>query len=104
MEINQDNREDVEVLVLVPTEEALKDLREAFEPFRQAFKVVLERIVIFIREKWEFLKEVTVKWYQLEEEKQIVVRQHHHRDFSRQKITHQVIDRKPRQFIRKIIR
>jgi len=38
MEIKQEKREEVEVLM--PTEEAIKELREAFKPIVKAFKEV----------------------------------------------------------------
>ena len=68
-----------------------------------AEKVIANVRAFFLR-NFEWLKKAAVKWYQLEEEKKVVVRQRHKRDFSRRKMSHQVIDRKPHRMVRKIIR
>jgi len=49
MEINRERHEEVEVTGTFG--EALKDLREAFEPIARAFREVLERIAKFLQEK-----------------------------------------------------
>ncbi|MEK4713455.1 hypothetical protein [Sporosarcina sp. FSL K6-5500] len=102
MEINQEKREEIEAAGTFG--EAIKDFLEAFEPVAQAFREILERAAKFFRNLWEKTKTVAIKWYQLEGEKQFVVRHHHKRDFSRKKISHQVINRKPQHLVRKIIR
>lgn len=89
MGINQETRERIQAMA--------KALAEMWSRIR-------ERISKIVRNIWEKTKTVAIKWYQLEEEKKVVVRHHHKRDFSRQKISHQVVDRKPRQINRRIIR
>ncbi|MBO0586134.1 hypothetical protein [Sporosarcina sp. E16_8] len=102
MEINREKREEVEAARTFG--DAINDLLKVFEPIARAFKEILERAAKFFRSIYVKTRKVAIKWYQLEEEKQVTVRQHHRRDFSRHKIKHQVINRKPRQFNRKIIR
>lgn len=80
-----------------------KTLEESIALFVKAFKDAWERIGNVLREKWGLFKEAAVKWYQLEEEKPVKIQSQYRRDFSRQKITHQVIDRKPKHTVRKII-
>ncbi|QNK87766.1 hypothetical protein H7992_21785 [Sporosarcina sp. resist] len=89
MEINQETRERIQAVA--------KALAEMWSRIR-------ERLAKIVRNLWEKTKTVADKWYQLEEEKRVVVRQHHKRNFSRQKITHQVTNRKPQHMVRKIIR
>ncbi len=57
----------------------------------------------WLRDNWNWLKEKYVELYQLEEKKQKTKKNQHHMNFSRKKITHQVIDHRPREMIRKII-
>ncbi|MCG3089150.1 hypothetical protein [Sporosarcina cyprini] len=73
--------------------------RKVIRAFREAFR----RFCKWIQENWQWLKANAVKWYQLEEEKKTNVRQRHKRDFTRRKLSHQVIDRRPH-LVRKIIR
>lgn len=91
MEINQETRE---------------KFQEMAKAIAKVFTKVREWFAKFFQKNWSWLKEAAIKWYQLEEEKEArpITRQFHKRDFSRQKISHQVIDRKPRQMVRKIIR
>ncbi|KAA0944166.1 hypothetical protein FQ087_18755 [Sporosarcina sp. ANT_H38] len=74
------------------------------EGFKRAFARLRRVIGEWVERNWKWLKKVVIKWYQLEEEKKVVTRQHHRRDFSRQKMSHQVINRKPHHMVRKIIR
>lgn len=89
MEINQETR---------------YSIRKMGEKIVKAFVEIVNRIWEWVQENWQWLKEAAVKWYQLEEKKKVVVRQPYKRDFSRQKISHQVINRKPQHLVRKIIR
>jgi len=102
MEINQEKREEVETARTFG--DAINDFLMAFEPMVRAFKVILERAAKFFQRIYVKTRKIAIKWYQLEEEKKVVVRHHHKRDFGRKKISHQVIDRKPRQINRRIIR
>ncbi|WP_342512269.1 hypothetical protein MKY34_16820 [Sporosarcina sp. FSL K6-1522] len=78
-------------------------LVEAIKSLAKWVEKVIANIRAFFHRNFEWLKKAAVKWYQLEEEKKIVVRQRHKRDFSRRRMEHQVIDCKPH-MIRKIIR
>lgn len=89
MKISQENREKLQGLV---------------KSITNAWSKICERLMEFFRNNWKLLKKAAIKWYQLEEEKEVVVRQRYKRDFTRQKISHQVVDRKPKYMIRKIIR
>lgn len=81
-----------------------KTLEEFIASIAKAIKEVWERIKNGLLKKWDILKKIAVKWYQLEEEKPVKIHNKHRKDFSRQKIIHQVTDRKPKHMVRKIIR
>lgn len=89
MEISQETREKIQ--------RAVKALVEASRKIREWF-------MNFFRDNWKRIKEAAIKWYQLEEEKEMIIRRRYKRDFNRQKISHQVINRKPQHMVRKIIR
>ena len=100
MEISHEMHEKLEVMG--KGEQEIEALRLAFSQLKEPLEEALEKVLNFLLKFWKLAKKVAVKWYQLEEEKKIVVRQRHKRDFSRRKMEHQVIDRKPH-MIRKII-
>ena len=85
-------------------QEALEKLKTFAQEFIKSFRVVMEQLIRFFRENWNWLKEKAIELYQLEESKQQHITRKHLMDFTRKKNFHQVIDRRPRQMIRKIIR
>ncbi|WP_419957232.1 hypothetical protein [Psychrobacillus psychrotolerans] len=91
MEINQETRDKLQALA----KSCAKIFSEIFENMKQFAE--------WIKDNWNWLKEKCVELYQLEEKKQKTKKNQHHMNFSRKKITHQVIDRRPKQMIRKII-
>lgn len=86
------------------SQETREQLKGFVKKLSELFARVARRIREWFQENWKWLKEAAIKWYQLEEEKEVVIRLRYKRDFSRQKISHQVMDRKPQHLIRKIIR
>lgn len=88
MELSQETRD----AIIALAQKIVKAFREAVRKFYE-----------WICESWEWFKSIAVKWYQLEAEKKFIIRQHHKRDFTRRKFSHQVIDRRPH-LVRKIIR
>lgn len=88
MELSQETRDEIIALA-----------RKVVKAFSEAVRKFCE----WVRENWEFVKVVAVKWYQLEEEKKFVQRRRFKKDFTRHKFSHQVIDRRPH-LVRKIIR
>lgn len=85
-------------------QEALEKFKKYVQAFIKAFREVKEQLIKFFREKWNWLKEKAIELYQLKESKQQHITRKHLMDFTRKKNFHQVIDRRPRQMIRKIIR
>jgi hypothetical protein len=64
---------------------------------------VLERLIKFFRENWKMIKEKAIELYGFKENMEIAKRNHQKLNFSRPRIRHQVIKRKPRHLIRKVI-
>ncbi|MEK5148784.1 hypothetical protein MKX53_17525 [Psychrobacillus sp. FSL K6-4615] len=91
MEINQETQDKLQAIA--------KSLAKVFNEIFEYVKQFAE----WIKNNWSWLKEKCVELYQLEEKKQKATKNQHHLNFSRKKITHQVIDRRPKQMIRKII-
>lgn len=85
-------------------QEALEKLKTFAQAFIKTFRVVVEQLIRFLRENWNWLREKAIKLYQLEESKQKHTTCKHRMDFTRKKNLNQVIDRRPRQTIKKIIR
>lgn len=86
---------------------ALDKFREIGKAFALAFNTIFEclkRCIKWIKENWKWLKEKIIELYQFEEKKQKDKKYQYHMNFHRKKINHQVIDRRPKQMIRKIIR
>lgn len=71
--------------------------------FNEIFEYV-KQFAEWIKENWNWLKEKCVELYQLEEKKDKLKSNQYPMNYSGKKMIHQVIDRKPRQVIRKIIR
>ena len=92
MEINQETKEKLQALAKAYT----KIINKIFE--------CMNRFIKWAQENWEWIKVKWVKYYQLVEKKEKVYKDKHFMNFSREKIMHQVIDRRPKQMIRKIIR
>ena len=70
------------------------------------FNAIFEWVNQFIKrvqENWKWLKTKWIEFYQLNEKKEKVCKRQYLLNFSRKKIMHQVIDRRPKQMIRKII-
>lgn len=88
-------------------QESLNKLQAIAKSCAKVFSEIFEYVKQFaewLKENWNWLKEKFVELYQLEEKKQSVKKNQYHMNFSRKKIMHQVIDRRPKQMIRKIIR
>lgn len=91
MEMNQESSDKLQAIA--------KSLAKVFNEIFEYVKQFAE----WIKNNWSWLKEKCVELYQLEEKKQKTKKNQHHLNFSRKKIMHQVIDRRPKQMIRKII-
>ena len=88
-------------------QESLDKLQAIAKSCAKVFGKIFDYIKQFaewIKDNWNWLKEKWVELYQLEEKKQKDKKNQHHMNFSWKKIKHQVIDRRPKQMIRKIIR
>lgn len=70
------------------SQETQEKLQKIAKAIAEAWCKIKEWFTNFIRKNWEWLKTAAIKWYQFEEEKEVVVRQHYKRDFTRQKISH----------------
>ena len=92
MEINQESQDKLQAIA--------KSLAKVFGKIVDSLK----KFVKWLQCNWKWLKEKWIELYQLEEKKQKSKKNQHQMNFSRRKITHQVIDRRPKQMIRKIIR
>jgi hypothetical protein len=86
---------------------SLRDVYEQLKLFLSSFaevvKTVAKRIVQFFRENWKMIKEKAIELYGFKEDMEIAKRNHQKLNFSRPRIRHQVIERKPRHLIRKVI-
>lgn len=91
MEINQE------------AQDKLKNLARACTKMLNAIFECMKQFIKWVEENWNWLKTKWIELYQLHEKKQKNKKSQHHMNFSRKKITHQVIDRRPKQMIRKII-
>lgn len=91
MSINQESKDKLQALAKTCT----KILNAIFERLNQFIK--------WIQENWKWLKTKWIEFYQLNEKKKKVCKHQHQMNFSRKKIMHQVIDRRPKQMIRKVI-
>lgn len=91
MEINQETQDKLQALAKACT----KMVNTIFE--------CMNRFIKWAQENWEWIKVKWVEYYQLVEKKEIAHKDKHCMNFYRKKITHQVIDRRPKQMIRKII-
>lgn len=87
-------------------QESLHKLQAIAKSCAKVFSEIFERVKQFtkwLKDNWNWLKGKWIELYQLEEEKQKTKKNQYRMNFSRKKITHQVIDRRPKQMIRKII-
>ncbi|MER2172084.1 MAG: hypothetical protein ABS938_15810 [Psychrobacillus psychrodurans] len=92
MEINQESIDKLQELAKACT----KILNAIFECMNQFIK--------WAQEKWELVKATWFdEYHQMVEKKENLYKHQRHMNFTRNKITHQVIDRRPKQMIRKII-
>lgn len=83
------------------TIEALKEVvRSLVKSITDAFK----NFIKWAQEHWTFIKENWSKFYQFEEERTMQRVVPYRKDFPVQKMHHQVIDRKPRCMVRKIMK
>ncbi|MEK3955325.1 hypothetical protein [Psychrobacillus sp. FSL K6-1464] len=84
----------------------LKTIEALQETMRMIVKSITDAFKNFIKwaqEHWTFIKENWSKFYQFEEEKPMRKKTPYYKKLSVQKMQHQVIDRKPRSMVRKII-
>lgn len=85
----------------------LDKLQAIGKAFVKAFNAIfkcLKKFIKWVKENWKWLKEKTIELYQFEEKKQKTKKHQYSMNFNRPKMNHQVIDRRPKQMIRKIIR
>lgn len=81
--------------------------QEIYEKLKMACDKLVEslrKIAQVFMNAWKWIKEKVIELYQLEEERPASIRNYHKFIFTRQKVHHQVIERKPRHLIKKIIR
>jgi hypothetical protein len=83
--------------------EAFEKIKDFLGVFAETVKTVAEEIVQFFRENWKMIKEKAIELYGFKEDMKIAKRNHQKLNFSRPRICHQVIERKPRHLIRKVI-
>jgi hypothetical protein len=86
---------------------SLREVYEKLEAFLIGFartcKTVLEGLMKFFRENWKIIKDKAIELLISKEDMKIAKRNHHKFNFSQLKVRHQVIERKPRHLIRKVI-
>ncbi|WP_313891138.1 hypothetical protein [Psychrobacillus sp.] len=88
------------------SQENLEKLQTIAKEFSKAFNAMCEALVQFGRwliDNWRLIKEKVIEFYQIEEKKQKQPKHKGRIDFTRHKIANQVIDRRPRHLIQKII-
>jgi hypothetical protein len=78
-------------------------LKAFLDNFAETVKTAAKRIVQFFRENWKMIEEKVIELLKSKKDVKIAIRNHHKFNFTRSRIHHQVIDRKPRQLIRKVI-
>lgn len=86
--------------------EATDKLQALAKEFAKIFNAIFEwmnQFIKWVQENWKWLKTKWIKFYQLNEKKEKACNRQYHMNFSRKKIMHQLIDRRPIQMIRKII-
>lgn len=81
-------------------QELSEKLKRALYNLSEALRPIVKALI----KCWNQFKEFVIKHYQFEEETQTPIRNHHKFNFTRQKMHHQVIERKQKHLIKKIIR
>ncbi|MER2169017.1 MAG: hypothetical protein ABS938_00120 [Psychrobacillus psychrodurans] len=88
MEFNQNEIEKMKTII-----------RNLYEWFKKA----VEQITSAFRKYWKWIKEEVEKIHHIEEKRTVFKSYNHKLNSTKQRMEHQVIDRKPRVMIRKII-
>lgn len=81
----------------------IEALQEVMRIFVKSIADAFKNFIKWAQEHWTFIKENRSNFYQFEEEKPMQKITSYRKEMPVQKMQHQVIDRKPRYMVRKII-
>ncbi|MEK4247118.1 hypothetical protein MKZ20_17615 [Psychrobacillus sp. FSL K6-2684] len=84
-------------------QEAIDKLKETISRFVRSITEAFNNFIKWIHKHWKLIKENWTEFYQYEKEKTIPKKVSYRKEVSVNKMQHQVIDRRPKQMIRKII-
>ena len=82
----------------------IETLQQVMRNLVKSITDAYKNFIKWAQEHWTFIKENWSKYYQFEEEKPMRKIVSNRKELSVQKMQHQVIDRKPRCMVRKIIK